>query len=38
MGPTDKIGPDLCNFNLWWSKIHKALDPNGVSPEAGALV
>ena len=39
MGPTDKIGPDLCNFNLWWSKIHRRHSiPNGVSPEAGALV
>ena len=38
MGPTDKVGPDLCNFHLWWRKIHNALDPNGVSPEAGALV
>ena len=38
MGPQDEIGPALCNYNLWWQKITKALDPNGVSPLGGALV
>ncbi len=38
MGPQDEIGPALCNYNQWWSKLVKALDPNGVSPEGGALV
>jgi glycolate oxidase len=38
MGPQDEIGPALCNYNLWWNKTVKSLDPNGVSPEGGALV
>jgi glycolate oxidase len=38
MGPQDEIGPALSNYHLWWRKLVKALDPNGVSPEAGALV
>jgi glycolate oxidase len=38
MGPKDEIGPALSNYHLWWSKVVRALDPNGVSPEAGALV
>ncbi len=38
MGPQHEIGPALSNYHLWWSKVVKALDPNGVSPEAGALV
>jgi len=38
MGPQDEIGPALLNYHLWWKKITKALDPNGVSPEAGSLV
>lgn len=38
MGPQDEIGPALCNYHLWWQKLVKALDPNGVSPEGGALV
>jgi glycolate oxidase len=38
MGPQDEIGPALSNYHLWWRKIVKALDPNGVSPEGGALV
>jgi glycolate oxidase len=38
MGPQDEIGPALCNYNLWWNKTIKAIDPNGVSPEGGALV
>ncbi len=38
MGPQDEIGPALSNYHLWWKKIVKAIDPNGVSPEGGALV
>jgi glycolate oxidase len=38
MGPQDEIGPALSNYNLWWNKLKKALDPNGVIPEGGALV
>ena len=38
MGADDEVGPSLCNYHLWWHKITKALDPNDVSPEAGALV
>jgi len=38
MGNLEEVGPALCNFHLWWRKITKSLDPNGVSPEGGALV
>ncbi len=38
MGPVDEMSPGLSNFNQWWNKIEKAIDPNGVSPGAGALV
>jgi len=38
MGPTDEIGPGLSNYHIWWRKLKKALDPNGVTPEGGALV
>jgi glycolate oxidase len=38
MGPQDEIGPDLSNYHLWWRKLLRAIDPNGVSPEGGALV
>ena len=38
MGATDEIGRGVSNYHLWWDKINKALDPNGVTPEAGALV
>jgi hypothetical protein len=38
MGPVDQMGPGLSNFHLWWKKIQQAIDPNGISPEAGALV
>ena len=38
MGPQDEIGPALMNYHLLWQNITKALDPNGVSPEGGALV
>jgi glycolate oxidase len=38
MGPQDEIGPALSNYHLWWRKLLRAIDPNGVSPEGGALV
>jgi glycolate oxidase len=38
MGPQDEIGPALSNYYLWWQKTLRAIDPNGVSPEGGALV
>jgi glycolate oxidase len=38
MGPQNEISPALSDYYLWWQKLTKALDPNGVSPEAGALV
>jgi glycolate oxidase len=37
-GPEDEIGKGLCDYQLWWSKIKKAIDPNGVALEAGSLV
>jgi len=37
MGPTDEVGPGLSNFHPRWKRIQKALDPNGISPEGGAL-
>jgi glycolate oxidase len=33
-----EIGPNLSNYHLWWNKIKKAIDPNGVTPGGGALV
>jgi hypothetical protein len=38
MPPSDEIGKGLSNYHIWWKKLTKALDPNGVTPEAGALV
>jgi hypothetical protein len=38
IGATPEIGQALCNYDMWWKKIVKALDPNGVSPEGGSLV
>jgi hypothetical protein len=38
MPQTEEVGRGLSNYHVWWNKIQKALDPNGVSPEAGALV
>jgi hypothetical protein len=35
---TDEKGQGLSNFHLWWKKLKQALDPNGVTPEGGALV
>ncbi len=37
-GPNEEIGRGLSNYHLWWNKIQQALDPNGVSAGAGALV
>jgi hypothetical protein len=34
----EEVGRGLSNYHLWWNKILKDLDPNRVSPEAGALV
>ncbi|HEX2966066.1 MAG TPA: FAD-dependent oxidoreductase [Syntrophorhabdaceae bacterium] len=36
--PFAKVGPNMCNFHIWWDKIRKAIDPNGVSPAGGSLV
>jgi glycolate oxidase len=36
--PADEIGPALSNYHIWWKKFKEAIDPNGVSPEVGALV
>jgi glycolate oxidase len=33
-----EIGPALSNYHIWWKKVMKAIDPNGVSPEGSALV
>jgi len=38
MEPNPEIGKALCNYDEWWRKLTKAVDPNGVSPEAGSLV
>ena len=38
MGQNEEVGRGLSNYHLWWNKIQKVFDPNGVSPEAGALV
>lgn len=38
IGNTDEdLGEGLCNFDIWWDKISKALDPNGVAPEGGPM-
>jgi hypothetical protein len=37
-GPVNEIGPSVSNYHLWLKKLQQALDPNGVSPEGGALV
>jgi glycolate oxidase len=34
----NEIGPALSNYHIWWRKITKAIDPNGITPDAGALV
>jgi glycolate oxidase len=33
-----KIGPNLSNYHVWWRKFKQVIDPNGVTPEGGALV
>jgi glycolate oxidase len=33
-----EIGPNLSNYHIWWKKITQAIDPNGITPSAGALV
>ena len=33
-----EIGLRLSNYHLWWRKVTEAIDPNGVTPEGGALV
>lgn len=33
----EEIGPALSNYHIWWRKFKEAIDPNGVSPEVGAL-
>jgi len=38
IGATREVGAALCDFDIWWAKITKALDPNGTSPEGGSLV
>jgi glycolate oxidase len=38
MDNSQEVSKKLCNYLEWWHKIHKALDPNDVSPEAGSLV
>jgi glycolate oxidase len=38
MGPQDEIGPALSNYHLLWKKVREVIDPNGVTPEGGALV
>jgi hypothetical protein len=38
MGDQTEIGPALSNYHLWWQKLVRAVDPNGVSPEGGSLV
>jgi glycolate oxidase len=38
MFPTEEIGKGLSNYHVWWKKIQNAIDPNGVTPDAGALV
>ena len=38
MDNSEEVSKDLSNYLIWWRKIHKALDPNNVSPEAGSLV
>jgi glycolate oxidase len=38
MDNSEETSKDLCDYLKWWRQIHKALDPNEVSPEAGSLV
>jgi hypothetical protein len=38
MDSSEEVSRELCNYLVWWNKIHKAMDPNNVSPDAGSLV
>jgi glycolate oxidase len=38
MDASDEIGKALSNYLHWWRLLTRAVDPNGVSPEAGGLV
>jgi hypothetical protein len=38
MGADEEVNKALCNYETWWKKITGAIDPNNVSPDAGALV
>ena len=38
MNASDEIGEALSNYLHWWRLLTQAVDPNDVSPEAGALV
>lgn len=35
---SEEVGKGLSNYHVWWKKIQEAIDPNGVTPDAGALV
>jgi glycolate oxidase len=37
-GNAEEVGKSVSNYHVWWGKIVKALDPNGVSTETGSLV
>ena len=37
-GMMDKAGPGLCNYHIWWRKLRKTIDPNGVTPEGGSAL
>lgn len=38
MGASEEVNKALSNYQTWWNKTIRAIDPNGVSPEGGALV
>jgi hypothetical protein len=38
MDPSPETGHGLFNYNVWWRKIQKSLDPNRVVSAAGVLV
>ncbi|HSW57560.1 MAG TPA: FAD-dependent oxidoreductase [Dehalococcoidales bacterium] len=38
MGTSPEINKALCNYNDWWIKITKSLDPNNCAPAGGSLV
>jgi glycolate oxidase len=37
-GQFEKVGPGLCNFDLWWKKAENAIDPNSLTDVGGALL